>query len=199
MSFSYKFLRNDFEFVIQIFSNIDIVDFGDLVKYLFGPDSILPDLAQSYFSKLAQNSEYQFKDFDCKSSEYTLSAQDCEKIWKLTFLNSQYPLGKLDKFTKTGEVERCSDQIAIFNSNIITSLSLVMRNSKIQNLILPLVKCFIPLKDADGKKLRENGSGCSVHWFKGGIFLSLPNPGPFAQIELCLNMVHELGHQCLMI
>ena len=58
---------------------------------------------------------------------------------------------------------------------------------------------IIPLVPFENAKMREMGSGLSLHWYKGGIFVAPPRDFLHRNLELAINLVHELGHQTLMI
>lgn len=47
--------------------------------------------------------------------------------------------------------------------------------------------------------LRPFGSGLSTHFYRNGVFLSTPKEHPWALGEFILNLVHELGHQIVML
>ncbi len=48
------------------------------------------------------------------------------------------------------------------------------------------------------KRLREGGSGLSSHRYRGGVFLSVPFSKTI-ELDLLLNLSHEIGHQALIV
>lgn len=67
--------------------------------------------------------------------------------------------------------------------------------------ILSSVTHIIPVvaKDPAQNPSRRDGSGFSNHLFRGAVFLSLPRVEDTAFFELALNLIHECGHQALMV
>jgi hypothetical protein len=61
-----------------------------------------------------------------------------------------------------------------------------------------LARFIVPLKTI-GKGVRVGGVGFSSEFAKGAIFLSIPKTEKFPEIELSINLAHEMGHQSLMI
>lgn len=61
-----------------------------------------------------------------------------------------------------------------------------------------LVRMIVPLKTI-GKNVRRGGVGFSSEYAKGAIFLSIPRQKEFPEIELSINLAHEMGHQALMV
>jgi len=59
--------------------------------------------------------------------------------------------------------------------------------------ILPMVS------HSNDYSMREDGAGTSCLLYRKGIFLSLPKNSSNLIFELSLNLVHELGHQALML
>ncbi len=43
------------------------------------------------------------------------------------------------------------------------------------------------------------GRGVSSHFYRGGILVDLPEIGEHLEVELAINLAHELGHQALMV
>ena len=65
-------------------------------------------------------------------------------------------------------------------------------DTDIAKLFSEVVKHVVPINT--GKlKYQSNGVGFSTHLAKGSIFLSVPS----RKLQLAINIVHELGHQCL--
>lgn len=57
---------------------------------------------------------------------------------------------------------------------------------------------LVPIDSGDiNRPLRKDGAGLSTHFYRKGIFLSLPLVPDRVKVELLLNLVHELGHQAL--
>ena len=57
---------------------------------------------------------------------------------------------------------------------------------------------LVPIDTGDiDRPLRKDGAGLSTHFYRKGIFLSLPQIPDRVKVELLLNLVHELGHQAL--
>lgn len=61
-----------------------------------------------------------------------------------------------------------------------------------------LVRMIVPLKTI-GKNVRRGGVGFSSEYAKGAIFLSIPRQAEHADVELSINLAHEMGHQALMV
>ncbi len=61
-----------------------------------------------------------------------------------------------------------------------------------------LVKVVVPLKTI-GMKVREGGVGFSSHLARGAVFLSIPRLLEFRDLELSINLAHEMGHPALMV
>jgi len=57
---------------------------------------------------------------------------------------------------------------------------------------------IIPI-ESNGLPMRALGSGLSSHAYRNAIFLSLPEPHPLRLGEGVLNVVHEIGHQALIL
>ncbi|RYZ84277.1 MAG: hypothetical protein EOP06_18345, partial [Proteobacteria bacterium] len=60
-----------------------------------------------------------------------------------------------------------------------------------------LIKTIVPVVAANGIQLRPMGSGMSVHWYIGGIFMGCPISFPDQSTEQAINIAHEMGHQAL--
>lgn len=62
-----------------------------------------------------------------------------------------------------------------------------------------LVLRVIPIEGRNGEMVRPMGSGMSVHWNLGCLFLCPPIHFADQPLEFAVNLAHELGHQSLMI
>lgn len=63
-----------------------------------------------------------------------------------------------------------------------------------------LIKEVIPLGMRAPLTARSPlGRGVSSHFYRGGILVDLPEIGEHLEVELAVNLAHELGHQALMI
>ncbi len=87
------------------------------------------------------------------------------------------------------------DQFNFETEKVIRELS-TLNNSWSKRLIT-LISEIIPRTSSNPETLRENGTGLSTHYYRKGVFLSLPKKKHNLQIELLLNLVHEMGHQAL--
>ncbi len=91
--------------------------------------------------------------------------------------------------------------IADFYTLANEALSLIFEASPIcEALWGELVTQVIPLDPVSAEtKVRYLGSGISNHRFRGAIFTHPPTPDEFKVEELAINLIHELGHQALMV
>lgn len=170
-----------------------------LAKYFIDYDSFLFQLSPKYFEQQSNDVKYQFKSV-LQSKDYFSNLQLNQFLIRLTFESPQYPFGLVDKKIDIGQIQGSEDEINYFNSEIAKSLDFIKENSELKPLLKNNIKYFVPLKEnGPDHKFRVNGSGCSIHWIKGAVFLSLPYDKTHRKIELALNIVHELGHQALMI
>lgn len=134
-----------------------------------------------------------------KRDKAFLNIEECQKLHALTFLDEKHPFGKVDMTSVVGMVGYNTD-LSEFERRISKSLRIVNKISELSDLTQSAVNCYVPLeKVSDAIELRENGSGKSAHWLKGTLFLSLPMENEYSDYELALNIVHELGHQVLMV
>ena len=79
------------------------------------------------------------------------------------------------------------------------AMDLVSKSSDtLSEILTNLCFCIVPVL-ASKPFERKGGVGFSSHLAKGAIFLSLPARQKFDVIELSINLVHELGHQALMV
>lgn len=131
-----------------------------------------------------------------RSDRIFLTSSDCIDLRRKTYLNISRPFGKVDKDSIVGEVCVSEYEIEKFNLEINDALKLVRNSPSLRCLVDSAVKFYVPLA---GLSLREQGSGKSCHWLKGAVFLSVPQSGNYKTFELALNLVHELGHQVLML
>jgi hypothetical protein len=168
-------------------------------KYFIDNDSLLFQLSGKYFDQQCNDVKYQFKSV-LQTDNYFSNLQMNQLLIKNTFETTQYPFGLIDKKIDIGLIQDSEDEIKYFNSEIVKSLDFIHKNSELMTLLKNNIKYFVPLKEnGPDHKFRVNGSGCSIHWIKGAVFLSLPYDKTHRKIELALNIVHELGHQALMI
>ncbi|MBK25419.1 MAG: hypothetical protein CME70_15600 [Halobacteriovorax sp.] len=77
------------------------------------------------------------------------------------------------------------------------SIDLVRKHSKdISKLFSILVKHIVPINTENGE-FQKIGNGFSSHFAKGCIFLSIPKMDEYNELQLSINIAHEIGHQCL--
>lgn len=167
------------------------------MSYLIGLDSFLLKIAEEYKRKIKGDTSH-FYQMEFGNHIYISYAQ-CIELFNLTYLSEAQPLGKYDTNNLVGKIIINEHEVSSFNSNIKSSLERIFKNQELHSISSAIVRCFIPVGETDCIKQRENGNGSSVHWFKGAIFLSLPKKSEFSHLELDLNIVHELGHQSLML
>jgi|SRR6185312_792391 len=137
--------------------------------------------------------------FTAENRSLLLSKSECNFLYKKTFLSENYPFGLINKVVKTGVVETNENRIHHFNRTVEKSLAVIKNIPAFHDLLKNCIRCVIPLGEASQiSQMRKDGSGFSAHWLKGAIFLSLPQEHPFPELELAINLVHELGHQVLM-
>ena len=102
---------------------------------------------------------------------------------------------KLEPCYLTSENDKClslgnmsAQELDLLNK----ALSIVKEsNTDIAELFSEVVKHVVPINTA--KMKARNNIGFSTHLAKGSIFLSVPS----TTLPLVINIVHELGHQCL--
>lgn len=79
------------------------------------------------------------------------------------------------------------------------SITLVRESSSdISRLFSEVVQHIIPI-NTDAGKFQIIGNGFSSHLAKGSIFLSTPKMEDNDELQLAINIAHEVGHQCLYI
>lgn len=169
------------------------------MKYLIGEDSFLISLSNLYFYNLSDVKDYKFHKYNSRSNQYILTKDECFELNEDLYLSEEFPFGKVDGKYRMAKVSCDPSSIDEFNKNLQLAIQRIDLLNEFKTHLLSLIRCIVPLTPLEGKSLRENGSGSSVHWFKGAIFLSPPVESPHAHLELILNIVHELGHQSLMI
>ena len=103
-------------------------------------------------------------------------------------------------YSQAGAVCTHQSNVKEFEFEIQRALQLVSSVNDIRMQFGLTIKALIPVVAVDTRfSLRKDGSGRSSHWLKGGVFLSLPENFETRRINLALNVVHELGHQVLMV
>lgn len=126
---------------------------------------------------------------------------------ELQFLYDYLPAEKI------GLTNRCAEQTEIaftqaltqdfiFNFKTITekSLSIVQPYAEFFSLFQLVVDQILPVRVIDpGTTPKVTGRGFSSHKFIGGVFLEPCIGGENDQFEYALNIVHEVGHQVLML
>lgn len=80
----------------------------------------------------------------------------------------------------------------IFNS----ALGHINSSDELGECFSSIVQCIVPIYSAK-KEVREHGIGFSSVLARNAIFVSCPKVDGVADIELAVNMSHELGHQIL--
>ncbi|MBC7457958.1 MAG: hypothetical protein H7235_06745 [Bdellovibrionaceae bacterium] len=168
------------------------------MNLLIGPKTKFINVVSCYWNQ--ENAlEKQFQPFLKRSTPF-LNLSECEKLLALTYLNESQPFGKVDAFSTVGMVSTSESYNELFIQKIESATQIVCKVCELKLLLDSSVKFFVPLIGVSSKdELRSGGSGKSAHWLKGAIFLSLPTTPKNSILELALNIVHELGHQILMV
>jgi hypothetical protein len=110
---------------------------------------------------------------------------------KITTIERHYLTGEDKKDLKLG-VD--SEKIEIFNSALSKINS---SGNDISKLFGTVVDHIVPI-NTEGQNFQEIGIGFSTHLAKGSIFLSIPTlEEEIAPLQMAINAIHELGHQCL--
>lgn len=71
-------------------------------------------------------------------------------------------------------------------------------SSDISRLFSEVVHHIVPI-NTDAGHFQKIGNGFSSHMAKGAIFLSVPKMASNNELQLAINIAHEVGHQCLYI
>lgn len=102
-------------------------------------------------------------------------------------LEQRYLTSDSDKELSLGNMS--AQELELLNA----ALELVQGSSEdVAELFSEVVKHVVPINTARLGHQRK-GVGFSTHLAKGSIFLSVPSE----KLQLAINIVHELGHQCL--
>ena len=168
------------------------------MNLLIGTNALSSSLVQHYW-KSAKVCDSGLEKFVHRDSKF-LSEQECKELHRLTYLNAELPFGHFDKVSTVGMVATNPEYCENFNKDLVLALKRVGQVAAINSLMQIMVHSFVPLTNVPGKmSLRSDGSGKSCHWLKGAIFASAPVNHAFQDLEFSLNIVHELGHQILMV
>lgn len=92
------------------------------------------------------------------------------------------------------DIENRPNDIEIFNR----SINLVRRNPDLQLLFDGLVSNVVPIKSKSLQR-RKKGVGFSAPRARNAIFLSVPDITEFTELELAINIFHEVAHQAIFI
>lgn len=169
------------------------------VNILLGNEALSFSIVDNYWKSRVLLCDPSLERFIRKESKF-LSAQECVHLNKLTYESPELPFGKFDQISKVGMVATKPVYCDDFNKMVVTALKRISQSRNLSLLVQKMIKCFVPLSSPPGiNNLRNDGSGKSCHWLKGAVFLSAPVNHPFADLEFALNIVHELGHQILMV
>lgn len=116
-----------------------------------------------------------------------------KSLWE----SKDLPLGGVSIKTDVMTINTRPDEMAI--ENYLRAIELVRKSSDRWNTLCDLmVKCLIPLRIRK-KDVRSGGVGFSTEFLKGAVFLSVPMQEKFKDLELSINLSHEIGHQALMV
>jgi len=116
---------------------------------------------------------------------------------KSLWVSKDLPLGRVSIKTDVMAINTRPDEMAI--KNYLRAIELVRKSSYHWNILCDLmVKCLVPLRIRK-KNVRPGGVGFSTEFLKGAVFLSVPTQEKFRDLELSINLSHEIGHQALMI
>ncbi len=84
-------------------------------------------------------------------------------------------------------------------STLKNAISLVKDcSSDISRLFSEVVRHIVPI-NTDAGHFQKIGNGFSSHLAKGAVFLSVPKMENNNELQLAINIAHEVGHQCLYI
>ena len=169
------------------------------MSWFIGENSKVIDLSRRYWFEIDRVVQSKLVQFFKKYKPF-LNLEEFRKLHKKNYLNADLPFGKFDRVSTVGMVAVNAEQVEKFEFEVSKSLRLLSEVPEFNTILKSVVKCFVPLTNTQSKNnLRRNGSGKSCHWMKGAIFLSLPEKDIFSEIELSINIAHEIGHQVLMI
>lgn len=131
-----------------------------------------------------------------------LKSLECQFSRKELILNSREANHRLEEAYLNEEIE---NKLSLGNVSskkleiIEIAASMICRSSgDIAKLFSNVILHIIPI-NTDAGKFQIIGNGFSSHLAKGAIFLSVPKMKNDNELQLAINMVHELGHQCLYI
>lgn len=141
------------------------------------------------------------KTLPCVSGPY-LSPKELAHLHEFLSTTDNQPLGTIGM--PTSELQVLHDDAAAvkeFYQLVDQALAMIFQVSpSIEVLWKSLVKQVVPLAPVSPEsKVRYLGSGISNHRFRGAVFTHPPLPDEFKAEELAINLVHELGHQALMV
>lgn len=169
------------------------------MNWFFGENTKITDFNEKFWSDASKVVESKFLPFVVRES-FFLTSNESRNLHDLTYQSEQLPFGRVDQISTVGMVAIDEDYITKFQDEVGKSLQLIQLVPDFNFFIQNVVKCYVPLSAPSQKSnLRKKGSGKSCHWLKGAIFLSLPEKDSFSELELAINIVHEIGHQVLMI
>lgn len=172
---------------------------------LLGKDSLLNKMSLKYFTELDARRQHNASlqtlvEMVSKKDSYFMSVEDCLLSYKNTYQSPTKPFGLICQKSCNGKIETSAENIYLFNSQLKLAIDLIREVGIYDELLKNLLKCVLPLGEiSENPCLRKDGSGFSAHWLKGAVFLSLPQRHPYTHLELAINLVHELGHQSLML
>ncbi|MBX9769108.1 MAG: hypothetical protein K2X47_17665 [Bdellovibrionales bacterium] len=168
------------------------------VVFLLGKDSLAEEFSAEHRRKATSLSPVE--QLVAESKDTILTHESLLKLHDLTFESAEFPYGKVDRFTKIGPVLTDQKEIQRFSDMATLILPSILEIDFFSKIFAAFVNGIIPIETADKESQRNrSGNGKSAHWLKGGIFLSRPLTHQNPELELTLNLAHELGHQVLMI
>jgi HEXXH motif-containing protein len=168
------------------------------MNWLIGESSCAIELTKTHWNSYLKGVDSKLLQFIDNNHKF-LSPHQRNRLFEITYLDSQHPFGRIDMHTRVGRVSTSEFEQQEFEYRVHRAIEIIKNVSPVSDLLEASIHKFIPLSEAaETKPLRKDGSGKSCHWLIGAVFLSLPNNHRFPDLELAINIVHELGHQLLM-
>lgn len=138
-----------------------------------------------------------FRNFPMFDGEVLKDEALLKHLRKTVWTDRSKPLGSLSIYTNSIALNVRPTQKDLVT--YLRAIELVKNTNSYWSMLFDsLAKTLIPLK-AIGSNARVGGVGFSSEFVKGAIFLSIPSLEKYSDLELSINLAHELGHQALMI
>lgn len=120
-----------------------------------------------------------------------------KNIAEAIYMSDEKPLGKVSIKTDRMAIN-CNISFQDLQVYALATALVLQAGNPWKKNFSSLVRLLIPLH-ATGEVPRQGGVGFSTEHMKGAVFLSVPSQPNHKVLELAINLVHEMGHQALMI